>query len=75
MGNGFIITKTGHGGKKRMAKKDERLIKIINKKTVYIEKELEKKLKIQAVVEEKTESNLLNEILGEYFEFMDGQKK
>lgn len=37
------------------------------KKTVYIEKDYEKQIKIQAVIQEKTESALLNEILGEYF--------
>lgn len=58
-----------------MKKTDERLIKVINKKTVYIEKELEKKLKIRAVLEEKTESNLLNEILGGYFDFMEKARK
>lgn len=48
-------------------KNDKRDIVVIQKKTIYIEKELEKKLKIKAVLEEKTESNLINEILGEYF--------
>lgn len=48
-------------------KKDDRDTVVIVKKTIYIEKELEKKIKIKAVLEEKTESNLINEILGEYF--------
>lgn len=46
---------------------DKRDTVVIIKKTIYIEKELEKKLKIKAVMEEKTESNMINEILGEYF--------
>lgn len=37
------------------------------KKTVYIDKALDKKIKIQAVVEEKTESSTLNEILRNYY--------
>ena len=50
---------------------EEKAIQTIVKKTVYIEKELEKQIKIQAILQEKTESNLLNEILGLHFNSTD----
>ena len=37
------------------------------KKTLYVEQSLERKLKIQAVLEEKNESDMLNFILREHF--------
>lgn len=39
----------------------------IIKKTVYIDRDLDKKIKIQAVMEERTESSMLNEILKKYY--------
>ena len=53
----------------KKTERDTRDLKVIVKKTVYIEKDLELQIKLQAVKEEKTESNLLNEILSEYFTF------
>lgn len=43
------------------------------KKTLYIDKKLEKRLKIQAVMEEKNESTLLNEILSKNLKKWDGE--
>ena len=37
------------------------------KKTLYVEQDLERKLKIQAVIEDKTETDMLNEILRYHF--------
>lgn len=37
------------------------------KKTIYIENELNKKIKIKAIMEKETESSLVNNILSEYF--------
>lgn len=37
------------------------------KKTLYLEQDLERKLKIQAVIENKTETDMLNEILKYHF--------
>ena len=37
------------------------------KKTVYIHQEIAKKIKIKSAVETKTESQVLDEILREYF--------
>ena len=37
------------------------------KKTVYIDKDLIKKLKLKAVMDDSTESKTLNKILAEYF--------
>ena len=47
----------------------KQLIKNVDviKKTVYLEKELIKQLKLKAVMEESTESKTLNKILTEYF--------
>ena len=45
------------------------------KKTLYIDKKLEKRLKIQAVLEEKNESTLLNEILSKNLKKWDGESK
>ena len=41
--------------------------RIIVKKTMYVEKELIKQLKLKAIVEESNESETLNKILSEYF--------
>lgn len=44
------------------------------KKTVYLEKEVAKNIKIQAVIEEEKESTLINNVLKEYVCFMKGSK-
>ena len=41
--------------------------KEIIKKTLYVESDLNKKLKLQAILQDKTESSMLNHILTEYF--------
>lgn len=41
------------------------------KKTIYIENELNKKIKIKAIMEKETESSLVNNILSEYFTTRD----
>lgn len=46
---------------------DKRGVVVSVKKTVYIEKDLIKKLKLKSVYDEKTESAMLNDILREYF--------
>lgn len=43
------------------------------KKTLYIDSELVKKIKIKSAVDETTETNVVNEILENYFK-KDGQK-
>ena len=48
-------------------KADERELVEKVKKTLYVEQSLERKLKIQAVLEEKNESDMLNFILREHF--------
>lgn len=44
-------------------KKEEKSIK----KTIYIESELNKQIKIKAIMERETESYLVNKILSDYF--------
>lgn len=41
--------------------------KQIIKKTMYIQKNLIKELKLKAIIEESSESETLNKILSEYF--------
>lgn len=48
-------------------KVDERELIVKVKKTLYIEQDLEKKLKIQAVLKNFSESDMLNFILKEHF--------
>lgn len=48
-------------------KADERELVEKIKKTLYVEQGLERKLKIQAVLEDKNESDMLNFILREHF--------
>lgn len=48
-------------------KVDERELVVKIKKTLYVEQDLEKKLRIQAVLENLNESDMLNFILREHF--------
>lgn len=48
-------------------KVDERELVVKIKKTLYVEQDLERKLKIQAVLENLNESDMLNFILREHF--------
>ena len=48
-------------------KGDERELVVKIKKTLYVEQDLERKLKIQAVLENLNESDMLNFILREHF--------
>lgn len=48
---------------------------MIKKKTIYIEKEVAKGIKIQAIQEEMKESQLINDVLKEYLCFMNNETK
>lgn len=52
---------------KNEKKIDERELVVKIKKTLYVEQDLEKKLRIQAVLENLNESDMLNFILREHF--------
>lgn len=52
---------------KNEKKVDERELVVKIKKTLYVEQDLEKKLRIQAVLENLNESDMLNFILREHF--------
>lgn len=47
--------------------KDKKEEKLAIKKTIYIESELNKRIKIKAIMEKETESYLVNKILSDYF--------
>lgn len=46
---------------------DERLVAVVVKKTVYLEQDLIKQLKLKAIYDDSTESKTLNSILRSYF--------
>ena len=52
---------------KNVKKVDERELVVKVKKTLYVEQDLERKLRIQAVLENYNESDMLNFILREHF--------
>ena len=52
---------------KNEKKVDERELVVKIKKTLYVEQDLEKKIRIQAVLENLNESDMLNFILREHF--------
>ena len=55
-------------------KADEREIVVKIKKTLYVEQDLEKKLRIQAVLKNYNESDMLNFILREHFDKLGEMK-
>lgn len=55
-------------------KVDERELVVKVKKTLYVEQDLERKLKIQAVLEDFSESDMLNFILRKHFDKLGKMK-
>lgn len=53
---------------------DERDLVVKVKKTLYIEQDLERKLRIQAVLEDYNESDMLNFILRKHFDKLGEMK-